>query len=80
MTYEAWRIVYQSCEQAARAAYNAWEQRTKECDALISACRVSTDIGLEVEAELKVTKSKLEAADAHIAALEAEVDALRAAL
>ena len=77
MSYEAWRIGYQSSEQAARAAYNAWEQRTKECDALIGACKVSTDIGLDVEAELRVTKAKLEAADAHIATLEAEVDKLR---
>lgn len=74
MTYEAWRIGYQSSEQAARAAYNAWGQRTKECDAMIAAAKVATDIGLQVEAELTVTKAKLEAAEAQIAALEAELD------
>lgn len=34
MTYEAWRISYQSAEQAAKAAYNAWQQamQCKGCD------------------------------------------------
>lgn len=36
-SYEAWRISYQSDEQAARAAFNAWARRTEECDALVTA-------------------------------------------
>lgn len=34
MTYEAWRISYQSAEQAARAAYRQVEQLTTELEGL----------------------------------------------
>lgn len=40
MSYESWRVSYQSSEQAARAAYSAWEKRTAECDAMIAAAKV----------------------------------------
>lgn len=75
MSYEAWRTGYQSDEQAGRAAYNAWKRAVAEGDAMAAAAKVSVDIGLEVEAEFQVTRAKLEAAEAHIAALLAELDA-----
>lgn len=36
MSYEAWRISYQSSEQAARAAYRGWEFARKESQFLRS--------------------------------------------
>ena len=30
MSYEAWRITYQSSEQAARAAYTEWQVKLEE--------------------------------------------------
>ena len=44
MSYDAWRISYQSSEQAAQAAYKAWQQAREERDAqqqrtgIINAC------------------------------------------
>ena len=73
MSYEAWRISYQSDEQAARAAFNAWARAANEREAMVASAKVSVDIGMEVEAELTVTRAELEAAEAYIAVLEAEL-------
>lgn len=34
MNYDAWRITFQSSEQAAQAAYEAWQQAREERDAM----------------------------------------------
>ena len=46
--YESWRISYQSSEQAARAAYAAWELACKELDALRKNAEMIDDAAVDV--------------------------------
>ena len=39
MSYEAWRITYQSSEQAARAAYMGYQQQKHRADSLLGEIR-----------------------------------------
>ncbi|WP_110641069.1 hypothetical protein [Salinicola sp. CPA57] len=44
LSYEAWRITFQSSEQAARAAYQAATKHAAECDALAAHVDRLTDL------------------------------------
>ena len=68
MTYEAWRISYQSSEQAARAAYAECvqlhvriEALEKERDALRLAVRHEADCVDAAKAEIEALRAKIEA-------------------
>ena len=52
MSYEAWRISYQSSEQAARAAYSGWEFARKESQFLRSHRPIARRV-TELEEQVK---------------------------
>ena len=63
MTYEAWRISYQSSEQAARAAY-------MECVRLRAALQHEADCVEAAKAEIEALRAKIEELHVLIAAVK----------
>ena len=76
MTYEAWRYTHQSSEQAARAAFDAWQKAEKELEAIgaggVEPLRKCTKLHQIAEPAASVEKQIEEAIDALVLAAFAE--------
>ncbi len=61
MTYEAWRISYQSSEQAARAAYEECMRLRAELTDLRNSMAFRTSLIGRIEAERDALRARIEA-------------------